>query len=212
MEQQLQALATALAHGSGAQAATLRHLELFEAAVQGLKVRFWMGSVTEARLRAAGTENSMPNPLSPPPSATHRAQESAGEAAARRDELLLAAKRLALELRGLDLLAGHVQVGQGGGKGRVVAADTLACVQAITCKPMLGWLCPALLQQPSLSYACPVAVGERAGAKAGGAGSRGHSLRRPRQRPQRTVVRLAGASAVPGVANDDLQFVTSLLL
>ena len=31
---------------------------------------------------------------------------------ARRDELLLAAKRLALELRGLDLLAGHVQVGQ----------------------------------------------------------------------------------------------------
>ncbi|PRW59848.1 acetoin reductase [Chlorella sorokiniana] len=72
VEQTLQALASALAHGGGAQAATLRHLELFEAAVQGLK-------------------------------------ESAGEAAARRDELLVAAKRLALELRGLDLLAGHVQ-------------------------------------------------------------------------------------------------------
>lgn len=38
VEQQLQALASALTHGGGAQAATLRHLELFEAAVQGLKV------------------------------------------------------------------------------------------------------------------------------------------------------------------------------
>ena len=31
------------------------------------------------------------------------------EAAARRDALLVAARRLATELRGLDLLAGHVQ-------------------------------------------------------------------------------------------------------
>ncbi len=36
---------------------------------------------------------------------------------ARRDELLLAAKRLALELRGLDLLAGHVQARAGTGRG-----------------------------------------------------------------------------------------------
>ena len=42
VEEQLQALASALAHPGGAvggaQAATLRHLELFEAAVQGLEV------------------------------------------------------------------------------------------------------------------------------------------------------------------------------
>ena len=36
-------------------------------------------------------------------------QGSAREAAARRDELLVAARRLATELRGLDLLAGHVK-------------------------------------------------------------------------------------------------------
>lgn len=36
-------------------------------------------------------------------------QGSAREAADRRDQLLLAAKRLALELRGLDLLADHVK-------------------------------------------------------------------------------------------------------
>lgn len=47
----------------------------------------------------------------PHSSCFHRSllQGSAREAADRRDQLLLAAKRLALELRGLDLLADHVK-------------------------------------------------------------------------------------------------------
>lgn len=112
VEQQLQALASALTHGGGAQAATLRHLELFEAAVQGLKVG--AGAAQLLSTAAAATRwSAVAAQLRHSPlrdAAARLSQDSAEEAAARRDELLVAAKRLALELRGLDLLAGHVQV------------------------------------------------------------------------------------------------------
>ena len=66
VEQQLQALASALAHGGGAQAATLRHLELFEAAVQGLKVgaSAWQRGLSTCCARQA-LKSSL-RPLLPP--------------------------------------------------------------------------------------------------------------------------------------------------
>lgn len=123
LEQQLAALSTALNSAAERSAATVKALQLLDAAAQGLEVRC---SCCVGVLRRGSTGTSTPRvdagrpehqadawPPSPPltacPPLPPCPQESAREAAARRDELLLSARRLALELRGLDLLAGHVK-------------------------------------------------------------------------------------------------------
>ena len=137
LEAQLDRLGASLAARiSGAQEETLQHLQVFQEAVQDLEVRSSAGGTRgggegEDADHHRSATSTPPHPHAPTHPAA-RPQVSAAESAARADELRRAAKRLAVELRGLDLLAGQVKTVKG-------LVDRLeAAVQQVVAGPAVG--------------------------------------------------------------------------